>query len=571
MRVRSKLIDAELQTTVKMMLLSVLIGLVCAGAGVAFFLLIEITESSLLGSVVSGFPHDGHYRIGFPLALCIPLIVALGGLVSGALSHFLAPETFGGGENAVIKAYHEHNARVRLRVPFVKALASTVTLGTGGSAGREGPMAQISAGLGCAVSRLFNLSVPERRILVIAGTAAGISAVFRSPLGAAFLAVEILYSKLELETDALIYSIISAAVAYATAGFYFGWAPLFVIPPNLVFTEAFDLFWYAGLGLLAGITSIIIPEVFVRIQSWFSGLPCPPWQRPTIGGLIVGIIAIFIPEVLGAGYNIIQQAINGSIPILFLLGLGVAKIICFSCTVGSGGSGGVFAPVLFVGAVFGAAMALIFEIVFGSGPNTAALVVVSMAAFYSGIARAPITAVILTTELTGGYGLIVPTMLAVALSCLIEPLASRFLNRQNPLLYSAQVEDRFDSPTHHLQYVQAGLDIIKTKGDTLSAPVSLPEMEHLVRMSRPIPVGNKGSYIYRTTIHPGSEVVGAQIKDLSFVNDVLIASVFRSEEQLTPRGITVLEANDALIVICQPEVMESIRKAFEQPKDEKQS
>ncbi len=563
MQIKSNILGAELRTTFKLLLLSILIGLLCAGAGVLFFLFIELSEHYLLGSITPSFPHSTALSLDWSIAWTIPIVVGLGGLLSGLLSHYFAPETFGGGENAVIEAYHQRNGIIRKRVPIVKALASAITLGTGGSAGREGPMAQISAGIGGIVCRWAKVDISQQRILIIAGTAAGISAVFRTPLGAAFLATETLYSKLELESDSLIYSVISASVAYAAAGFYFGWAPLFSIPANLAFKNGFDLFWFAALGLFAGIVSIVIPEIFTVTKMYFEKLDYPRWLRPAIGGFLVGFIAMFFPGVLGAGYSIIQSAIDGTTPLYILLSLGIAKIICFSLTVGSGGSGGVFAPVLFAGAVFGSAFTILFESLTTGGPGTASMVIVSMAAFYGGIARAPIAAVILTTELTGGYGLIVPAMIAVSLACLIEPLASHIFNRKHSLLYSAQVEDHFESPTHHMRYVNAGINLITTKGEALNEPVSLPDIDHLIRLSKPIPVGNSGRFIYRTTIHSKSPIVSQQISALDFLSDILIVSIFRGEEQITPRGSTTLMDNDSVILICKPEVINQVRNIFE--------
>lgn len=560
--------DPQIRSTFKYLSLSILIGILGAVAAQAFHLLIEWGEEFLLLRIGGYQPplEDGTpEEVGLAGLAFVPIVTTLGGLLSGLLVYGFAKEAAGGGEDAVIHSFHRQGGSVRKRIPVIKALSAAITTGSGGASGREGPMAQISAGIGCMVARLFRLPVAERRSLVIAGTAAGISAMFHSPLGAAFLAVEILYHKLEIEVDALVYSIVASAVAYATMGFFTDWRPLFTILEPLTLHHVRDLWWYALLGLAAGALSIVIPVVYNRTVLFFEKLPVSNYLKPALGGMIVGLIALVLPQVLGAGYGWIQLAIEGRLAVATLLTIGLVKILAFSMTTASGGSGGVFAPVLFTGAMFGSALALGLESIVDSPPNVAAMTIAGMAAFYAGVSRAPIGSIIIATELTGGYGLIAPIMLAVSLAFLFQPLFSQYFESAKIPLYRSQVGDRFDSPTHQQEFLQVALDLVQTNAPALSGPVSLPDIDRLLSLGQPIPVGSKGEYIYRVKVPEGSAFENLPVRDLPFVDDVLIATIFRdgAEEVITPRGSTVLTVGDILIVICHPEGLKQLATGLE--------
>ncbi|MEJ2236657.1 MAG: chloride channel protein [Syntrophobacterales bacterium] len=342
------------------------------------------------------------------------MATTLGGLISGFMVYALAPEAEGHGTDTAVKAFHHLGGRIRARVPFVKMLASAITIGSGGAAGREGPTALISAGIGSVYASLERRSDEERRLLTLIGMAAGLSAIFRSPVGTAMFAIEVLYSDMEFDGGALLYTLLGSVVAYAVNGLFVGWQPLFQVPAGLALPHFFDYSWYIVLGAAAGLVATLIPTVFYRIRDGFAALPIPPHFKPALGGLGIGLLAMGLPQVLGGGYGWIQEAIDGRLSLILLLVLIFAKLLAFSLTVSSGGSGGVFAPSLYVGAMLGGLLAQLFH------QPSAAFVIVGMAAVFAGAARVPLASMLMVTEMTGGYHLLPPAALAVILSPVVQ-------------------------------------------------------------------------------------------------------------------------------------------------------
>ncbi|MGH9743952.1 MAG: chloride channel protein [Candidatus Acidiferrum sp.] len=344
--------------------------------------------------------------------------------------------------------------------------ASAITIGSGGSAGREGPTALIGAGFGSVYATLLHRPERERRLLVLMGMAAGLSAIFRSPIGTAIFAVEVLYSGVEFESDALIYCMLAAIVAYAINGWFVGWQTLFRTPADLRVGSLSEYGWYVVLGAASGVIATVLPEVFYRVRDLFALLRVPAWTKPAIGGLCLVLLALRLPEVLGGGYGWIQKAIDGHLVVSLLLLLLVAKILALSLTVSSGGSGGVFAPSLFVGAMLGGVLAGVVH------HPPAGFVIVGMAAVFAGAARVPIATLLMVVEMTGGYKLLVPAGLAVMLSFLIQVNLSSFFKYGS--LYEAQVAGRADSPAHRAEHVETPLRLLD-KGN-ISLP---PQITHL--------------------------------------------------------------------------------------------
>jgi len=426
----------------------VVLAVAGVAAAQAFTWLLHHCQSLFLVTVAGNQPRLGlptkegllHEIIGSRGVWGIPLATTLGGLLSGVIVYGLAPEAEGHGTDAVVGAFHRMGGYIRARVPFVKMVASAITIGSGGSAGQEGPIALISAGVGSIYAGLFHRSERHRRLLVLIGMAAGFSAIFRSPIGSAFFAVEVLYSDMEFEAGALLYVLLAAVIAYALNGAIVGWAPLFRVPDNLSVTHMSDFIAYAVLGLTSGILGGLLPNIFYRARDAFRALPIPPHFKPAIGGLAVGLLGLKLPQILGGGYGWIQEAIDGHI-VFSLLGLLVfAKMIALSLTVSSGGSGGVFAPGLFMGAMWGGFLAHVFHM------PTAAMAVVGMAAVFGGAARVPIATMFMVTEMTNGYDLLVPTALAVIFSFLVQDLVVRTMKYKS--LYEQQVSGRINSPAH---------------------------------------------------------------------------------------------------------------------------
>ncbi len=413
----------------------------------------------MAGYVSPGLPNEGGSAeeiIGPHGFWLVPLVMILGGLIVGVLVERYAPEAEGHGTDAVIKAYHRADGEIRASVPIVKFFASAITIGSGGVAGREGPMALITGGLGSWYATITGRTGRHRRLLLLVGMAAGISAIFRSPIGAALLSVEILYADMEFESGALLYTTIGAIVAYAVNGMFVGWQPLFRVSSMVGHLPApVDYLWYIVLGAAAGLVATLLPVVFYGARDFYRGLPVPGWLRPAIGAAMAGAIVLLVPKVIGGGYGWMQQAIDGNLALSVLAVLVFAKMIAMSFTIGSGGSGGVFAPTLFMGGMLGGACAALFH------QPPAPFVIVGMAAVFAGAAHVPIAAMMMVTEMTGGYTLLVPAALAVVISYLVQMRLSVPLRYRS--VYEAQVNNRGDSPAHHERHLEIARRILSER------------------------------------------------------------------------------------------------------------
>jgi CIC family chloride channel protein len=447
----------------RVLLHSALVGVVAGLLGAAFFASLEVAQRFLLSGLAGYTPAravgetflaEGTGRA--PRLWMLALLPGAGGLASGLLTTFLAPEASGGGGDAVIHAYHR-GGRVRRRVLWLKWAAALFTLSSGGSGGREGPTMQIGGAIGALVGRVLPTTRRERRILLVAGIAAGISAVFRTPLGAALLATELLYRD-DFEAEALVPAIFASVVAYSVVIALYGETTLFGRLPPFPFVPA-HLPLYALLALAVAAAAAVFVRTLAAAQRLSARLPVPRWTRPALGGLAMGALGAAVawrlaarygPEaarvgVFGGGYGVAQAAIAGSsaLPrgwelVALLAGLCLAKLVASALTIGSGGAAGDFAPSLVIGGLlggaFGHAAALLFH-----DPRLApgAFALVGMGTFYGGIAHAPLAALVLVAELAGSYDLLVPMMLAVAVAL----VALRSLT-----LYPAQPENKADAP-----------------------------------------------------------------------------------------------------------------------------
>jgi len=428
------------------MFYSVLIGLVAALGAAAFFYSLEWLKYFVL-DYVAGYPVESpageHLVHGMPHGTQIPWILflapAVGGLISGLIVYTWAPEAEGHGTDAMIDAFHNKQGEIRTRVPYVKSVASVVTLATGGSAGREGPIVQIGAGFGSWLGRVFNLDSKERRILMLAGCAGGLGAIFRAPLGAAITSIEVLYTE-DFETEAIIPCVMSSVVAYSVFTFIFGYQPIFATPTS-IFSDPRELLLYAVLGLACVPVGWLYSRLLYGLRdNFFRRIPIKPHFAPAIGGLLVGCIGLATPRVLSGGYGTIQLALLGELSVGLMAIMVLTKIVATSCTIGSGGSGGVFGPSLFIGAMLGGVVGQLGHHYFpGVVSNPAAFALVGMAGFFAGVAKAPIGALLMVSEMTRGYGLVVPLMFVSAIPVL---LSGRWG------IYEKQVKNKFASAAH---------------------------------------------------------------------------------------------------------------------------
>lgn len=441
------------------------VGAVAGLAGAAFFAGLEYFQRLVLEDLAGysslrahGETFAGSVGVHRFRPWLLVVLPALGGLACGLLTR-VAPETRGGGGDAMIDAFHKHDGIIRRRVIWVKALASLFTLGTGGSGGREGPTMQIGGALGSVVARVLKVSARERRILLVVGVASGITAVFRTPLGAALLAVEVLYRD-GYESDALIPSVLGSVISYSVVISIFGESTLFTHAPRFPFIPG-HLPLYGLLAIMVAALAAAFVAVLWRTKRLFAALPIADWLRPALGGLLLGgfctpviiVVGSYVGTegqglgVLGGGYGAVQMAISGTswLPdgwtaVELLVFLSIAKLLAASITIGSQGSAGDFAPSLVIGGLFGGAFGRMAQLVLHDPRiDPGAFALVGMGAFYGGIAHVPLSALVLVCELAGNYDLLVPLMLAQGIA---------FVALRKRVLYHAQVPTQRDSPAH---------------------------------------------------------------------------------------------------------------------------
>ncbi len=404
-------------------------------------------------AVLGGLPADDRRGLDRLLRQPAPrhlvfLLPALGGLVAGLLlTRF--PQGRGFGNDAVIDSIHHHGGRIKWYMAPVTLVASALTIGSGGSAGREGPSALIGASVASTVGARVRLSRSDMRILLIAGTAACLSALFKAPLGCAVFALEVPY-KNDMESSAAIPSLMASVVAYLVAVPVFGLGPYMDVPDLAFGFDAGSLLFVALVGVAAGVLGVLFILVFRLVRRLFSSLRGPFYAKVALGGLLTGLVGLIAPEVLGLGEDTVETLVSGGTMALSVLLLLLAmKLLATVFTIGSGGCGGVFFPSLFMGGLLGALMASLFGL---SGGGL--YVVVGMGAMMAAVTKTPIAAPILITEMVGGYALIIPVIIGSALAYIVSgdySLYDRQLTRRSfafdiSTLSNVRVRDMMSSP-----------------------------------------------------------------------------------------------------------------------------
>jgi CIC family chloride channel protein len=417
--------------------------------GVTFFTSLFLVSGSGYVPPLPGSFHSGtSYTLIIEYPWMIPVITGLGGLIVGLITTKFSPESEGHGTDAVIEAYHHKGGKIRGRVPLVKGLTSAITIGSGGSGGTEGPAAQIAAGFGYLIGKLFKLDEDERRIAVAAGLGAGIGSIFKVPLGGAIFSAEVFYRR-DFEIRALIPGLVASVTAYTVFGFVFGWDRLFNIPFDLVkYTHPESLLLYALVGLISAGVSVAYVKTFYAISDYFSKIRFRKFLKPAIGGLLVGIIGMFLPQILGTSYGWLQIAIYKDYTLLplYIIGLVIIfKILATSLTIGSGGSAGVFGPSMVIGGLLGAFIGTVVHMLgLFAWVDVSSVIIVSMVSFFGATAKTPISSIIMGSELTGGYALLAPMMLATFIAYI--------MSGQHSSIFRNQVISRSDSPAHRKEY-----------------------------------------------------------------------------------------------------------------------
>ncbi|NYI41946.1 chloride channel protein [Demequina lutea] len=403
-----------------MIVLAIVVGALAGVGAVAFRWLIKIATHFFTGTAdYSDAGHAAHPWLPWMGRFFIVLVPVVGGLVYGPLVHRFAPEARGHGVPEVMYAINKRAGRIPARVALIKALASAITIGAGGSVGREGPIVQIGSAMGSTLARWTKLNESQVRLLVACGAAGGIAATFNAPIAGVFFALELLLANFVARAFAAV--VLASVTASVIGRAAFGDVAFLSLPSFTVHSMG-EYALYAVLGLLAA----VVATAFVKVLYGFEDVADrlwkgPEWLRPAVGGLLLGLLLLVLPQMYGVGYPVLENAVMGKYLVGFLLLLLVGKIIATSLTIAIGGSGGVFAPALFLGATLGAGFGQVAAHAFpGVGINPGAYALVGMGAVFAGASRAPITAVIILFELTGEYSIILPLLLAVVISTMVS-------------------------------------------------------------------------------------------------------------------------------------------------------
>ncbi len=453
----------------------VIIGLIAGTGSIIFQLLCELGMHFFMDGLAGYHPPGpaNEPRLFAETATAfnrwvLLFLPALGGIVSGWVVYTFAPEAEGHGTDAAIDAYHNKGGLIRKRVPVVKTIASVITLTTGGSGGREGPIAQIGAGFGSFLATRLKLSDRQRRIMLAAGIGAGVGSIFRAPLAGALFASEVLYRGPDFEGEVLIPSGVASVVAYCLFCLVFGWGALFS-SPAYHFTNPAELGPYIILAVILSGVSFLYVKCFYGVGSIFQKINIPHHFKPAIGGLVTGIIGFYLPETLSFGYGVLQQALFNEISIFLLLAIAFGKILTTSFTISSGGSGGVFGPSVVIGGALGGAVGQFFHNI---APNLiqvpGTMVVLGMAGFFTAVSNAPISTIIFVAEMTNSYQMLLPALL-VCILC--YQLSWRWT------IYQKQVLNKAASPAHAGEFFVDLLQTTKVSDmrDQIKPVLTVPE------------------------------------------------------------------------------------------------
>ncbi|WP_457624164.1 chloride channel protein [Persephonella sp.] len=434
----------------------VIIGLFAGVFGVAFLKAIHLFSEIFLVEFAGYHPPSPvgeggslYYHFVMEHPYLIPVSTMIGGLLVGIMVYLFSPESAGVGTDAAIKAFHEKK-ELGLKTAFWKLVTSAITIGSGQVSGKEGPIALIGAGIGSFVGKLFSLSERERNIALAVGLGAGIGGVFKAPFAGAIISSEVFYKK-DFETETLIPAFIASFVAFIIVASVFGFSPLFFIhlPPFTGFS-IYDAVGYIFLGLVTSLIARLMIFSLDTVREMFERLEVHPIFKPAIGGFFVGIIGMTVPIAIGTGYGWLQLIMMDNLahfpPWKIVISVFLV-IAAFSFTLGSGGSGGVFGPSLVIGGLTGASVFFFLHDILhfpeSSTLNLTAFTVVGMVATFAAAAKAPLSTIILVAEITGGYQLLVPATIAVAIS--------HFLSGEKSI-FKSQVDTKLDSPVHQDEF-----------------------------------------------------------------------------------------------------------------------
>ena len=451
------------RTTGKYLGEALLVGLVTGVVVVVFrwmlglgfkFLLQGLGHHHVMSSLPSGSAFVQNYSaeaILDPHRWILLVLPALGAVAGYLLIRRFSKLDTARGTDSAIKAYHQHGGFVTSEVIPIKSVASVLTVCSGGSAGFEGPVTLIGAACGSLVARVLRLPVRAQRILMAAGLAAGIGALFQAPLAGAIFGFEIFYSSSDMEYETMVPSFVASAVAYTIYAYFYGWQPLFSMPADCLYNSGLRLLPYFALAFVVALGSRFYIMFFRATETRFAAMRMPGVAKVALGGLATGVIGFFAPDILGTSYPLIRASFAAGQSELFrdYGTLTIAGFVCFfflkaiatSFTVGSGGSGGVFAPASVCGGSLGAAFVLFCKSVLPASfdINPAAFALVGMAGFLAAAIRIPMTAIVIVAEISGNHGLLLPAMWVCGIA---------FWLNDGWSLYRSQPHNRWSSPVH---------------------------------------------------------------------------------------------------------------------------
>jgi len=401
-----------------MVLMAIAIGILGGFGAVLFRLAIKVSQGAFFGTLDYTLDYVG--RLPWYARFLAP---AVGGLVVGPVVHYLARETKGHGVPEVMESIVLREGRIRPRVMFAKVAASAVCIGSGGSAGREGPIVQIGSSLGSTLGQIFSVKGLRLRTLVACGAAAGIAGTFNAPIAGALFAVEVLLGDFGVSQFSPV--VLSSVAATVVSRHFLGDFPAFEVP-EYEFVNVFEILAYMVLGVAAALVALAFIRTLYATEDLFEKIPLPAVAKPALGGLVVGAIGIYFPHIFGVGYGAITLALHGRLLWTVLALMLCLKIAATSVTLGSGGSGGVFAPSLFIGAGLGGLVGTVAHSLFPTlTASPGAYALVGMGAVAASGMHAPLTAIIIVFEMTGDYRIILPLMVSCVIGVLITTRVMR--------------------------------------------------------------------------------------------------------------------------------------------------
>jgi CIC family chloride channel protein len=406
-----------------------LVGVLTGGAAIGLIELIRGVQRLAIGA-----PDLASYIVPWVPPWRVLLAGAFGGFLVALITRYFASEVQGHGVPDVMEAFALRGGRIRKRVALTRSIASALTIGSGGSVGREGPIVQVGAAIGSTVGQFLRLPTDRLRMLSAAGAAGGIAAAFNAPIAGAFFALEVIARN--FSASSFVPVVLCAVFSTEVARFYFGAAPVFAVPP-LEVGHLWEISLAAVLGVACGLVSVFFIVLLHRLERFFVRLPIPGLLKPALGGISVGALILGVPNLYGIGHETMDATLAGALPTGKLGLLLLLKPLATSLTLASGGSGGVFQPSLYIGGVAGSLFAAAVGILVPKATTSAgAWALTGMAGVLAGTSRAPVTAILLAFELTHDYEVTLPVMLA----CAVSTLVARILHRDS--IYTAKLTER---------------------------------------------------------------------------------------------------------------------------------